>query len=284
MKKIHIFCLVLCIACVKSPAQTNVNFQPEDQRIFDRFLQYADQKNLSDQPVSSSIINIAKFFTNTPYVGGTLEGDSVERLRVNLRELDCTTLVENVLALHLLLQSTDRSFDHFCQILQNIRYRDGKMDGYLSRLHYTSEWLENNKTKIPFEILNLPGGQKFSPNVSYMSTHCSLYPALKAHPDWCVDIAQTEADVNRLSFSYLPKNLVNSATKEIQNGDLIAITTHIQGLDVAHMGFAVVQKGKVYLLHASSDAKKVIISTETLHGYLANRKNHSGIIVARIEK
>lgn len=38
----------------------------------------------------------------------------------------------------------------------------------------------------------------------------------------------------------------------IKDGDIIAITTHTPGLDVAHMGIAAYRKGKLHLLHASS--------------------------------
>ena len=85
-----------------------------------------------------------------------------------------------------------------------------------------------------------------------------------------------------MKLCYIPKEQLKNYETNFQNDDIIAITTHIQGLDVAHTGVALVQNGRVYLLHASSEAKKVIVSNETLHDYLARRKNHSGVIIARI--
>ena len=257
------------------PVNAQVGFLPEDSVVFTRFLQYAKQ---GDQ----SVVHTARFFMDVSYLGGTLEGDDAEQLRVNLRELDCVTFVENVSALHLMLRSNNHTFVDFCRILQRIRYRDGVIDGYLSRLHYTSDWLDNNRQKEIVHLPAIPGCRSFAPEVSFMSTHCDAYPALKAHPEWCKQMDALEKNINTLNLCYIPKEQVKNSEKNLRNGDIIAITTHIKGLDIAHIGFALVQNGSVYLLHASSEIKKVVVSNETLHDYLARRKNHSGIIVARI--
>ncbi len=260
------------------PFVCSIGAQPlytaEDTVIFRRFSEYAKQGDID-------IIQTALFFTDTPYVGGTLEGDSVERLRVNLHEFDCTTFSETVIALYLTQQSDDPSFRTFCDILQRIRYRDGILNGYLSRLHYASDWLDNNRQKGIFSLSKLSQCQTFVPDVSFMSTHCDKYPALNDRPGWCKAMKETEKQVNALRICYIPKDRVKASEPELRNGDIIVITTHIKGLDAAHMGFALVRNGSVYLLHASSEAKKVIVTGETLHEYLARRKNHSGIIVAR---
>ena len=40
------------------------------------------------------------------------------------------------------------------------------------------------------------------------------------------------------------------------NGDIIAITTKMPGLDIAHVGIAEYKEGKLHLLHASSTLGK----------------------------
>jgi hypothetical protein len=250
-------------------------YTQEDLTLFRNFLQYAKDGN-------NDVIRIARFFAGTPYVGGTLEGDSTERLRINLRELDCMTLTENVIALCLLLQGDEHTFENFCSILQRIRYRNGTLDGYLSRLHYSSEWLHDNRHKGLLELPVLPACLDYVPNVSYMSAHCGMYPALSAHPEWCAGMKSIEQQINKLKFCRIPKQQLESLGNAVQNGDIILITTNISGLDISHMGFALLQNGKTYLLHASSEAKKVVVSKETLYEYLARHKSHSGIIVARI--
>lgn len=275
MKAYRIYLLFSLLIGFAFPTEAQIAFTREDTVIFHRFLKYAEQGD-------ADMTRTARFFMNSPYVGGTLEGDSAERLRINLREFDCVTFAENATALYLMLQSGDRSFENFCRILQRIRYRGGVADGYLSRLHYTCDWLSDNVRKGVVSLPKFSRCQNYAPAVSFMSTHCDKYPALKDRPDWCADMAKTEQRINSLRFCFIPKEQVNASESEFRNGDIIAITTHIPGLDVAHVGFAAVQNGKVYLLHASTEAKKVVVTDETLSEYLMRRKNHSGIIVARV--
>jgi hypothetical protein len=252
-----------------------IKYLPEDTIIFNRFLQYSKQSN-------PSIVHTANFFIGTPYVGGTLDGGSEEQLQVNLRELDCVTFVENIIALHLMLQSDQHTVINFCQILQHIRYRNGVIDGYLSRLHYFSEWLDNNRQKGIISLPAIPACQDFTKKVNFMSTHCDAYPALKTNPEWCKQMMAIEKSIHELNLCYIPKEQLKDYEANINTGDIIAITTHLNGLDIAHTGFALIQNGRVYLLHASSEIKKVVVSEETLHDYLARRKNHSGVMVGRI--
>ena len=252
-----------------------VGYLPEDTVIFNRFLQYSRQSD-------HSIIRTARFFLDTPYAGGTLEGDDKEQLRVNLRELDCVTFVESVIALHLMLQGDCHTFAGFCAILQHIRYRDGMIDGYLSRLHYFSEWLDNNRQMGIISLPKIPGCHDFVPAVSFMSSHCENYPALKNNTELCRQIADIEKNIRQLKHCYIPKDQVKNIEKYLQTGDVISITTNIPGLDASHTALALVQNGRVYILHASSEAKKVVISDEPLHDYLANRKSNTGIMVGRV--
>ena len=63
---------------------------------------------------------------------------------------------------------------------------------------------------------------------------------------------------------------------DIKNGDIIAITTNIKGLDVVHTGFACWVDGKLHLLHASSVMKKVILDSQTLFEYSKNKESPHG--------
>ena len=66
------------------------------------------------------------------------------------------------------------------------------------------------------------------------------------------------------------------------DGDIIAITTNLPGLDVAHVGIAEYINGKLHLLHASSTLGKVVVSEEPLRQMLRNHKSWSGIRVVRM--
>lgn len=257
--------------------------QSPDEVIFDRFMTVAKTDKLAQLPAGPQMEAIARFFLGTPYVAGTLEGDAHETLRVNLRELDCTTLVENVLALHLTLANAQPSFDAFKQNLLKVRYRNGELLDYTSRLHYTSEWIINNQTKGLVSVAMMgDSAERFPLEVYYMTANPRSYPALEADPSLLPALAAIEGEVNALTVYYVPKTAVRSAYPLIQSGDIIAITTDVEGLDYSHMGIAVKDaSGVVRLLHASSSAKQVIVSETELFDYLAGVKRHTGITVVR---
>ena len=81
---------------------------------------------------------------------------------------------------------------------------------------------------------------------------------------------------------YIPKKNLREYENKLKDGDIVAITTHIDGLDVMHVGFVVWINNRVRLLHASSREEKVIISEETLEDYLQSNKSATGIMVARM--
>ena len=68
------------------------------------------------------MVFFARQLRDVPYVAQTLEVNNKERLVINLRQLDCTTYVENVLALKRCIDSKKYSFNDFCNTLRQIRY------------------------------------------------------------------------------------------------------------------------------------------------------------------
>ena len=67
----------------------------------------------------------------------------------------------------------------------------------------------------------------------------------------------------------------------IHDGDLIAATSTVAGLDVAHTGFALWQGGRLHLLHAPLVGKSVEISELPLAERIQRIKTQDGIMVAR---
>jgi hypothetical protein len=256
----------------------------EDEVVFDEFLNYADTEKIAEKEAGERLAAIGLFFMDTPYQVGTLEADGPERLQVNLRGLDCTTLVENALALSLMLQTPYPDFETFKSKLTLIRYRDGILDAYPSRLHYTSDWIGNNQAKGLMKTVCMgDSAEPFSPNVHFMTTHPGYYPALKTTPEFVTIMAMHEARINQSSnLMCLPKEYIQQAIDSIHTGDIIAITTNIPGLDYSHLGLAVKDRnGQVYLLHASSTGKKVLISEQPLYDYLMSVRKHIGITLVR---
>lgn len=84
------------------------------------------------------------------------------------------------------------------------------------------------------------------------------------------------------TFHYIPKTHVMEIEKRIENGDIIAITTDVEGIDVRHVGMAVRGPRGLHLLHASRKAGKVVLSGATLSRYLLSHRARTGIIVGRV--
>lgn len=224
---------------------------------------------------------------DTPYAANTLDVTDEEELIINGDEMDCTTFVEFVLAMSLCPEQGDAMMESdFANNLQKIRYRKGKIDGYASRLHYITDWANDNVHKGLIEDITL----KNSPdamvvNLSYMSTHPEMYKHLKNSPANVAKMASVEQQLSGRKVSYLPKErLPLEGTKWIKNGDIIAFTTNIAGLDVSHLGIAIYIKDNLHLIHASSKAGKVTVEKLALTRQLDRDKNITGIRVFRMKK
>ena len=232
----------------------------------------------------------ARQFLDVPYVAHTLEINDEEQLVINTDELDCTTLVETVTALTLCAYRKEFTFLAYQQTLQAMRYRNGVIDRYPSRIHYFTDWIvENTKAGIVTEIQqpNPPFTQIQTVKVNYMSQHPQSYKALKAHPEYVTEIAQMEQRLTGLKFRFIPKSEVKDtpAMREaIHDGDIIAITCNKPGLDIAHLGFAVWRNDGLHLLNASQLHKKVVEEPMTLYQYLQKHPSHTGIRIIRINK
>lgn len=226
----------------------------------------------------------ALFFQGRPYVTNTLDLNKDEALVVNLREMDCITFVENVLALSLSTFNDSLSEDYFVEKLTEIRYRNNEIADYASRLHYTSDWIfENQKNNLLENISEELGGKKETKQINFMSSHQNAYKQL-ANDDVMLDkIAQSEKIINnRGGFYYLPKDLIEKKAKDIPHMAIIGIVTAIPGLDTSHVGFAFHKDGKLTFIHASSLKMKVVIDEKTLSEYCLSQKNCIGIIVAKV--
>lgn len=235
---------------------------------------------------SERLLFFAKSFIGTPYKGGTLDSGRNETLIVRTDSLDCTTYVETVLALYLSSFKDNPGYDDFSEELRYIRYRGGVIDGYASRLHYFSDWASDNEKKGILREVTQEGEHDVRLcSLNYMTTHSNLYRQLKDNDSLISEISKVEKSWIDYKMPYIPKNVLNSSKDDslVEDGDILALTTNISGLDVLHLGFALWIDGRLHLLHASSLHGKVIIDTSTIFDYLKNRNKHTGIRVLMVK-
>lgn len=242
---------------------------------------------LADRTLCSPL-DFARRLKGVPYIPFTLEKGDPERLVVNLREMDCATLVESALALAWTRRREESSFADYCRALRNLRYFDGQVKGYLSRLHYLSFWMKEQVKRGIVTEVELPPSltEPLNVQLNYMSTHPQAYAALRAHPEWVDSIAVLERRYSGRVGRFIPKRHLGKSRQElgaIRDGDVIAIVTRKAGLDYSHQGLAVWGKeGRLHMLHASSDRKRVIEDERTLQDYLIRIPHNLGIRVFRL--
>ncbi|RYU96254.1 DUF1460 domain-containing protein [Emticicia agri] len=251
--------------------------QSADQLVFKQKMELP-----KGETTAQSAITIAQSFIGQAYKAGTLDVPTKEQLVCNLKDFDCWTFVETVSAMAVTKHSSKPDFAVFLNNLKKLRYRDGKIDGYASRLHYFKEWaIRAEENKIVQDMSEMIGGIPAEKEINFMTRHRDLYPHLQSSETFSA-VANYENHLNKYDFYYIPKANVRKIESQIQDGDIIAITSNIEGLDFNHEGFAFRKNGRIHLLHASQEMKKIIISVEPLADYLNRFKKHSGIAVVRL--
>lgn len=246
-------------------------------------IQVVRQHHWEQLPIGELMGKIGELFIDTEYVGGTLEGPGPEVCRVFYDKLDCVTYFELVLALSRSIKSGCWLEEDVVTEVTRTRYRSGILEGYLSRLHYTSEWISDNVAKGI--VVNVTESDKdaviFKNTVNFMSTHPQYYGPLKEDVDMVRRISEIEERINATTRWFVPKERIASFEPRLQTGDIVAVATSKTGLDYAHTGMIRVDdEGRRRFMHASTTAKKVVLD-DTISTYVNSVKAHTGITVVR---
>ncbi len=277
--------LLLLLAHTPSTAQEIVCSTADSMRVVSL---------LSTAPTLPTTNDYMTYFGNqllgTPYAAKTLDQNPTEQLVINLSLLDCTTFVETALALSRTVQGENKTFAAFANNLKQLRYNHGNV-AYADRLHYFSSWIEANKAQgfvyePPQDSLPSLFDETQTLKINYMTAHTEQYPQLQKDTALIAEIRQYEQTLNGKEYKYIPKRLlqrnIKALKKYIHNGDIIAIVTNKQGLDIAHIGLAQWHNdGTLHLLNASQIHKKVIDEPMTLYNYMMKHPSQIGIRVVQ---
>ncbi|MBO4906926.1 MAG: DUF1460 domain-containing protein [Bacteroidaceae bacterium] len=290
MKRFILLCVSALLLGFELEAQ--VTYQPSDSIRVETLL----AKGAQQAADANLVMFYAKELIGVPYVAQTLEVNSEERLVVNLRELDCTTYVETVLALTLTSRHGGRSFADYCRWLRQLRYEGGQLYGYASRNHYFSQWISSNVAQgLVTEIVGSESDRRgaFFPfvepqviNLNWMTNHVQSYPMMAGKPQVIERIRRAEQAASGMTVRYIPQRLLGRGKSDlgiIHDGDILAIVTNKQGLDTSHLGFAVWgSDGKLHLLNASQIHKKVVLEPMTLATYMSKHPSQQGVRAVRL--
>lgn len=233
----------------------------------------AEKVNVS---TAELMVRAGKALKGQPYVAGTLD-ETPERLRIYLTRTDCIIFVETCLALAR-TAARNGDFQYFANEVRQSRYRDGHVEAYADRLHYTTEWARQGEARgVLQDVTRALGGAPLDHPVDYMSSHPEAYPLM----DDPAAIRAAEDRINSEQRYYIPESKIAGAMSGIRSGDIICLVSGVDGLDISHVGLALVENGKVRLLHASTGPMKVTEDSRTLQEYLAGRSSITGIQVLR---
>ena len=255
--------------------------QPEDIARFDKIVQYAKKQNLPDRPIGEIIQAIGDNFLGQPYAEGLLDKSDAEKLIVTLNKFDCVLFVETVLAISRGVAVKDYDYQNFVNRIEDQRYVNGKMNGYCSRLHYFSEWINDNQKRQTVENITAQlGGIPMNKTLNFMSQHRSSYPQMVKDEATYQCIVGIEADLAKTIVNYIPTNRIKSVYSQLKPGDIVAVATDVKGLDVTHTGFVYRNAdGNLGLIHASP-AGAVTVAYD-LQRYISRVESAIGIVVAR---
>ena len=274
MKRLLLIGLILWSAC-------SAFADEQDRASIEKWLQEA----VSLPKDSCRTLHFAKKMLGVPYVAGTLDGNEEEQLVVLVDSLDCTTFVETVLAFCIADKRGERDYEGFKNALTQVRYRDGILNGYTSRLHYFSDWILNNEQMgfVKECTSETACSQPKELWLDFMTTHVDSYLPMTKNPELVKEMASHEKNWQGTVVSYIPKEKLNLPPEglKIKDGDVLALVTNIKGLDVVHVGFAFWKDNQLHLLHASSSAKKVIEDPKTQYESSKNTKAHIGVRAIR---
>jgi hypothetical protein len=261
-------------------AAVMVQQAPEDSLIFTRTIERAYAERVDTLPIGEAMVTIGEWFVGTPYVPGSLEQPGDEHLIINLREFDCVTFVENMLAFARTLRAGRRDFASFKSEIQKFRYRGGNIDGYPSRLHYFSEWIADNEAKGIVTNVTPTIGVRDPEPIDFMTTHRASYRQLVDESVFA-RIADMERRLSDVPRYFVPEGDIAAKERQVHNGDVIAAASNIKGLDVAHTGLAVWKNGRLHLMHAPLVGDSVEISPLPLAVRILEIPRQDGIMVAR---
>ncbi len=250
-------------------------------RAFGRIGDFAVNNRLQERPMGEAVQAIGQELLGVPYVEGLLDKEQDEVLVTGLTGFDCVLYVENVLALAQGVKAGQYDYATYALNIEDLRYRGGEMDGYCSRLHYFSEWISDNARRgnVLDVTRGLPGAVPYEETIDFMSGHRDSYPKL-ADDDLYACVEEVERRLAGRELYYVPEDRIAATYGELEAGDVIAITSSVGGLDIAHTGFVFKHgDGRTGFMHASTTGETVVV--DDLASYVQGNGGQTGIMVAR---
>lgn len=225
------------------------------------------------RPAGETLLRLARQLLGRPYKAFSLDAEPQERLRLDLTGFDCALLVEQLLAL-----IHSRNVVEFSEQVQRLRYGNGDVD-YCDRNHYFTVWAANaERLGLVKDITeSLPGASLRVRRLNFMSSHPNSYrPMRQARARQCIAALERNLSVRQ---SYVPIGALGSAAAKLRSGDIFALVTAVDGLDVSHTGFLERSRGELHAIHAAP--KRGVMRSLDFVRYASSVEDVVGISILR---
>ncbi|UFS99882.1 DUF1460 domain-containing protein [Nocardia huaxiensis] len=204
---------------------------------------------------------LSRQFLGTPYGANMLVGSASqhEQLIVDLRAVDCFTLLDYVEALS---RSSDR--DQFLTNLVETRYAGGRVD-FAQRKHFFTDWAQVPRVAATDITTSLTGAAvPVAKRLNAKADGGTYLPGLPT--------------VDR-TITYIPSGAVDAGViAALRTGDYIGAYADAPGLDVTHVGLFVMTANGPVFRNASSLAANNQVVDSAFSDYVASVP---GIVVLR---
>ena len=214
-----------------------------------------------------------------------------EHLIVSLSHVDCTTVMEDVLALALCYRDGRTTLADLKDYYQRMHYQDGVVS-FATRNHYFT-WIMQSAIKEGFVKRISPDEPAFpftgvmDLQPSYMTRNKYLFrPQMDDENNYKAIALRQQQGVH---FTYIPRELLNmpqdSELGVIRDGDILAVVcdqhTWARGVEVKHLLIAKWMDGRLHFYHASADG--LGLSNMDAYTYMKDKFTMIGVAVYRLK-
>lgn len=193
----------------------------------------------------------------------------VDFLHTSMQFLDCMTYVEHVIAMASCKEVSYES-EFLCRLIDVMFDANGAPLQSHLRSHFTSHWGDVNERK------------------GYLKNFARKHPAAKVR-----ELMLNKVGTNRTFYVedkfmisktpqkvwYFPVKTVLDKKVKLESGDVLALVTDKEGLDVTHMAFFIKRNGKRWFRHASYKLNRIV--DQDFDQYLKDGKQIVGLMVFR---
>jgi hypothetical protein len=187
----------------------------------------------------------------------------------SLTHLDCMTYVEHVLA----FAAADKPdyTGSFLPRLVDVMYDSGGKPLFShQRKHFTSVWGDRNERKG--YLINVARGHPLAQVRKVLLNKVGTNRTFYVEDRFMISSSPQ-------TVHYFPTAVVSAGKAPLASGDVLALVTHKEGLDVTHMAFYIEKDGRRIFRHASLLKNRVI--DDDFLTYVQAKKGLLGIMVFR---